>query len=45
MAFGAETMKEFDETMLGLARIGKISRNGFPAPSARCWERATFGLL
>ena len=29
---GADTMKQLDETMLGLARIGKISAIGFPAP-------------
>ena len=30
MAAGAETMKQFDETMLGLAKIGKISRERLP---------------
>src|SRR4051794_40417959 len=30
MAAGADTMKQFDDTMLGLARIGKISRERLP---------------
>ena len=30
MAAGAETMKQFDETMLGLAKIGRISRERLP---------------